>query len=524
MKYLIKSLCLLSLFCLIACNNSDNECISKALYISNTNPDSSLIILNGLNKFNLSDKNYALYSLAYYKALDRKGMNVDNDSLLRFAYEWFKNKPNDSLYASCMYYMGKYYMLNDSSEQAISCLTKARETAHIKSNVEIESFSLEKLSKITRSINPQKALLYSRLCADLYEKAPNPSKTNKVYSILNVCECLMAADSISKAVSICQKLIPIAKGTSDKTLLSGVYQDLSNFYRYGGQKTKSLEYAKLATLYGDSTDITVRITLAAAYLEADSIKQAIELLTTTRTKNPSYKFTIYNYLGKACLKGGHINRVQVYTDSAYYYVEQMYGEAFNSKNKYYNVALKKEKENNALKIRNMKWTATFCISVMLFIFIIVLFAIHFRYIKKKNKEKRSFEEILNKEKLENKERQLTMMRNYIMRKVEIVKKIDFLKSNQFKSKYLLDEDWEELSAFLDNTENLFVTRLSKQFPNLTVKDIRLMMLLRLKMPQKTLAKFYGISEKAVKQKLYLYKSKVNIQTEKRSLRDFIEAF
>lgn len=38
-----------------------------------------------------------------------------------------------------------------------------------------------------------------------------------------------------------------------------------------------------------------------------------------------------------------------------------------------------------------------------------------------------------------------------------------------------------------------------------------MMLLRLKLPQKSLASIYCISEKAIKQKLFLYKERVGIK-------------
>ena len=51
-----------------------------------------------------------------------------------------------------------------------------------------------------------------------------------------------------------------------------------------------------------------------------------------------------------------------------------------------------------------------------------------------------------------------------------------------------------------------------------------MMLLRLKLPQKALASIYGISEKAIKQKLFLYKEKVGIKGKSQSLREFIETF
>lgn len=70
----------------------------------------------------------------------------------------------------------------------------------------------------------------------------------------------------------------------------------------------------------------------------------------------------------------------------------------------------------------------------------------------------------------------------------------------------------------------FVSRLTEKYPSLSEKDIRLFMLLRLQVSSKTLADIYGISEKSIKQKLYLYKSKVGLETTGNSLRSFIESF
>lgn len=116
------------------------------------------------------------------------------------------------------------------------------------------------------------------------------------------------------------------------------------------------------------------------------------------------------------------------------------------------------------------------------------------------------------------------MHNYLMSKVDVARKLD-VRNGAIKKKILLtDEDWKELRDFMDDAEDLFVSRLTKQYPSLTDSDIRLMILLRLKVSQKDLADIYGISEKAIKQKLFLYKSKVGIEGKKQSLREFIETF
>lgn len=131
---------------------------------------------------------------------------------------------------------------------------------------------------------------------------------------------------------------------------------------------------------------------------------------------------------------------------------------------------------------------------------------------------------LHKEELAHKETQLSAMRNYLLKKIEIVEKLNSIREKDVKHFVLSENDWAELEMFLDGVEELFVSRLKKQHPNLTQSDVRLMMLLRLKLPQKSLASIYSIGEKAIKQKLFLYKERVGIQNEQISLRKYIETF
>ena len=134
------------------------------------------------------------------------------------------------------------------------------------------------------------------------------------------------------------------------------------------------------------------------------------------------------------------------------------------------------------------------------------------------------EEKIHNEELHHKEIQLSTMRNFILRRIDTAQKIQELRGNKTDSVPLTEEDWEEIRLFVDGVEGNFVSRLHSIFPDLSDDDIRLMMLLRLKMPTKALALIYGISEKSIKQKLFVYKAKVGISGEKTSLRTFIEAF
>ena len=134
------------------------------------------------------------------------------------------------------------------------------------------------------------------------------------------------------------------------------------------------------------------------------------------------------------------------------------------------------------------------------------------------------EERIHHEELHHKDILLSTMRNFILKRIDTAQKIQELRGSKTDSVSLTEEDWEEIRLFVDGVEGNFVSRLQNTFPDLNDDDIRLMMLLRLKMPTKALALIYGIGEKPIKQKLFVYKAKVGIGGKKTSLRTYIEAF
>ena len=122
-------LLVLVVFLVTGCKETHNKAIDIAYQLTATAPDSALSVLDGVDQAKLGKAEMARYALVYTIAQDKSGLDVDNDSLLRTAYTYYNNREDDSLYAKCEYYMGKYYMLNDSTELAIDCLQKAADVS-----------------------------------------------------------------------------------------------------------------------------------------------------------------------------------------------------------------------------------------------------------------------------------------------------------------------------------------------------------------------------------------------------------
>lgn len=111
-----------------------------------------------------------------------------------------------------------------------------------------------------------------------------------------------------------------------------------------------------------------------------------------------------------------------------------------------------------------------------------------------------------------------------MSKISILHKLESIKTGSGKPVLLSDSDWDELEAFLNSSDEAFVERIKREFPDLTKKDIRFLMLIRIGLPYPVIAQIYSIESKSVKQKLFLIKGELGLKNGQKSAKDFIQSY
>ena len=520
---------------LVSCYQSHKRELDLAYTLAESKPDSALAFLNHINQGKLSDEDMAKYALTYYMAQDKSGLDVDNDSLIRIAYDWYGKHQADSLYASSLYYMGKYFLLNDSMEQAKACLEKSYSISDSLHNMNLKCLALDKLIEVEEQLAPYKALNYAKALVKMYESMPNVSIYNKVAAHLRLGETFFSVDSLQQALEEEEKAYRQAKQVDDRNLLSYVRQNLASSFEEMGENDSCLYYARQAYDLNAANRFSCLLTLASAYISVDSINQAFRLLKQATPKTAEDRYSVFYVQSQAAMKAQDYKSAKSFSDSAYHYLEDMYRTALQGKADYYKSFLKKESERAKMqgKAEMQRWV--FSLMAVLF-FVVVIFVLYvYKSYKKQVKlrmeherevhlQKQQMQDKIHQEELSHKEVQLSVMRNYLQKKIDVVEKLNSIAPNENKHVVLSESDWDELEVFLDSVENLFVKRLKQKHPNLSKTDLRLMMLLRLKLSQKALASIYCISEKAIKQKLFLYKNKVGIKNEHFSLRNYIENY
>ena len=316
---------------LAGCKETLSKAVDVAYQLSATKPDSALAILDGVNQEKLGEAEEARFALVYTIAQDKSGLDVDNDSLLRTAYTYYNNREEDSLYAKCEYYMGKYYMLNDSTELAMDCLQKSIDASEKQGDKHTQCLALEKYSRVLRQTDPQKAVEIARLAEDTYLNLSDASQYNIVYQKLNVGTALLFADSISQAEDKCKEALNIAYALKDSNVLSDVYQDFAVIAKQRKDYSKALNYSKASYNTCTYFDISKAVNLATAYFYADSLASCEKILNSIHTDKAKHLYAIFNIRHLASIKERSYNYAINYADSASFYMEQMYGEQLSSK-------------------------------------------------------------------------------------------------------------------------------------------------------------------------------------------------
>ena len=511
------------LICLSACGDKQGKQISAIIPLAESNPDSALKALSKIDQIRLSDRDMALYALVYNMAQDKSGLVVDNDSLLRNAYNWYHDKPTDSLYAKCEYYMGKYYSLNDSSEKALRCFANSIKVASQRKDYYIQSMALLQSSVIITEYNPDLAIRYAKNAINTYNNVKDGPQSNKVYVLLNLAECLFYKDGDTmQCINLCTDAISLAKQLNDSLAIADSYQDLSSIYSMNGEYELALQAARKVYEYNGKGDVSSAMCLALALCNADSLSQSLAIIHKIPRKE--YKdngSAIYSLLHTIALKEKDYDGVNAYKDSLIQSLSSENNENAEAKDRYYSSLISKERLR-AQSQNESRLKSGIIITLALLSIIVIAFILYIARYRKRQMLIRSVE--IQKRKqliIEHQRTRISTMRNYLMSKVSILRKLESLKNGTRKQVLLSDSDWNELEVFLNSSDDEFVERLQREFADLTKKDIRFLMLIKIGLPYSTIAQIYNIEPKSVKQKLFLIKNKLGLKNSQKSAKEFI---
>lgn len=297
-------------------SHKTNPRFQQAYLLMNSAPDSALVILGEMDGHRLSGRDQAVYALFYTMAQDKSGLDVDSDTLIGIAYDYFNEREQDSLCAKSLYYMGKYFLLNDSTRKAEECLTRAIRIAKKTEDYYTAYLASNRLSKSLNRSNPKIAVGYAKDAYQIYTEKFNDNIVNKTYLLLGIGDNYSLAGELDSARIYLDQALSCAQESGDVDPISSVYQSLSIVMSNQEKNDSALFYSKKAWDTVPLKDYTLASNLAYAYLMADSVSQSMEILNILcQAKSDKTRDYAYQLLTECAFRKGNLQQAWEYADS-----------------------------------------------------------------------------------------------------------------------------------------------------------------------------------------------------------------
>lgn len=500
--------------------------MKKAYGLLNTNPDSAVHLLAPIdrNRLNLSDKAYC--SLLYTMALDKSGPDVDNDSLIRTAYNYYKDRPSDSLFAQCMFYMGKYYYSADSVKLSVELFEKAQNAASIRGDLYTTYLALNRLSIALQVSNPQRALSASKQAYALFCQFDSTNLYNRVFLLMGIGNSYDSCGYPDSTLYYMRKALQLAYQSQNKELIGESCHSMSFAFRKAGQLDSALHYSHKAFQMVEQKSSYLYMQLSQCYFDVDSLAQSDSLARKALelTAIPRTKYAVYRRLLDIQLKKDGNRQAQQYADSALSALSSMYYHVQNENTLYQDDNLQLTEEKAATeKHFNYYLYISICILVVLLSVAISLYMVY-ESNKKMSQKQIEFEKERSKLvrekqqiKIENREKQIKLLKNYILLKA---KELSAMKEHKRFSE-MSDSDWADIENYVNGMYSDFATKFREAYPDLNEENIRFCLLIKIGMTNTELQEFYSRGMQAIKQRLLNLKPKLGIANMNISAREFL---
>ena len=528
MKLRFFLLVIVALVLLTGCERDATALLERAEAYLPSQPDSAEVYLDSVKQIErLNDAQKAWYGLLRTYVDNRQDKGVDSDSLIRDSYEYYREASHAGQtsdmtllrrYAQSCYYMALYYSSCDSTKQCEDLLNQAIKGSEACEDWHTCYLAYTLLGSSTRWSNSDYAIQQSLKALDTYHKI-NDDVNNEVLILAHIASC---SESLDSALKYYMKGYELAEKNKLLKSQNQICMGLAATYNYMGDYEKALNYARRGITTADSTVLASSlITLAYGYKDCDSLDQAKNILNTIPCDSDDFlnQYLVLRELSEIAYKQKVYDSLFIYTDSAYECLEDRFFHVQDVKDKYYQANLAKELEKEQLQHeKKMSWWIG-CV-IILFLSLIAAFIIYNVWKNKQHlvaeheKEMQHQQELLHQ-----KSKTHAVLQKHFMEKLAYSRKL----IADGEKAHMRGEDWKEMEHLIDDTDNNFVQKLRQQYKGLKEEDVRLCMLVRLKMTNAIIANVFYIGESAVKKrKSVLKKTGFQITDPNISLEQVIE--
>ena len=412
-------------------------------------------------------------------------------------------------------------LANDSIHQGETLLRKTIQLAEASEDWHTNYIAYQRLAEALSQSNPEEALQLMKKALTVYEQHPDDERNYVIlldYAGTYAAQMAFTTEgSFDEALDFIHHAYRIAEKRQMTDLMCRTLTSLANIAWAGEDYRQALDFAHRAasTATTDLRPGTLQV-LARSFLSLNMLDSAE---TVYRQIDPGddvqLAYIVQSNLAKIALRRLGATQVEDSVDEAFEQIEGFYYKALEQKDQYYQETLRQEMENQQLEYRSQMYGRTLLVVIIAAVVILLAIVLALRYRIHMLRQQRAYEqsklenELLSKEQekrrlQEEAEHQKTLLhqanevvaflQNFILERTEVLKKLNQSGNSLI---YLSPHEWSEIERTLDAIDNNRFAKLREQYPTMQDDDIRLCILTRLGLSNRTIGNIYCITISAV---------------------------
>ena len=403
-------------------------------------------------------------------------------------------------------------LANDSIRQGETLLRKTIQLSEESEDWHTNYIAYQRLAEALSQSNPEEALRLMKKALSVYEQHPDDEQNRVIlldYAGTYAAQVAYATEaSFDEALDFTRRAYDIAEKNQMTDLMCQTLTSLANIAWAKEDYRQAVDYARQAKFLipeqggdgGGSTDLlpaTLQV-LARSYLSLNMLDSAETIYRQLEPGDDVHlAYIVQSNLARIALRRMGATKVEDDIDEAFEQVEDFYYKALEQKDQYYQETLRQEMENQQLEYRSKMYGRILLIIIIASIIVILTMVLMVRYrMRIQRQEKRQLQQEAEHQKtlLHQANEVVAFLQNFILERTEVMKKL-----NQSGDSLicLSPHEWKEIERTLNAIDNNRFAQIREQYPNMTEDDIRLCILTRLGLSNRTIGNIYCITVSAV---------------------------
>ena len=394
-------------------------------------------------------------------------------------------------------------LANDSIRLGETLLRKTIQLSEASKDWHTYYIAHQRLAEALSQSNPEEALRLMKKALTVYEQHPDDERNYVMlldYAGTYAAQVAFTTEgSFDEALDYINRAYGIAEKNQMTDLMCQTLTSLANIAWAKEDYRQALDYAHQAesTATTDLRSATLQV-LARSYLSLNILDSAETVYRQIDPGNDVHLgYIVQSNLAKIALRRMGATQVEDSVDEAFDQIEDIYFKALEQKDQYYQETLRQEMENQQLEYRSKMYGRTLLIVIIASVIILIATVLALRYhIRLQEQEKRRLQEETEHQKtlLHQANEVVAFLKNFILERTEVLKKLNKGGDSLI---YLSPHEWSEIERTLNAIDSNRFAKIREQYPTMQEDDIRLCILTRLGLSNRTIGNIYCITVSAV---------------------------